>query len=562
MKKHLTGILTALVLVCAMLLNGCITIVAPTRTPESVMPEETTKAEPATKATESVSPTEKTDAPETQAPTTEEPATEPPTEPEGPPEAKVFESLPVLARAHAKNDWDASIMRNKYVVIWPQFAVLGQDWPEFAEAIEKWNVDADKSGLTLYTDNLENARKSFDPNMNNWEDQINAKVQRADEKIFSVLLEHVAYHGGAHPGSAFSSLNMDPKTGKVLNLSDVVKEADAFTEKALSLLEKQNKDNSSPFFDGYKDTFTGLLQKELNGEDASGLTWVFEKDSLRLVADEYILAPYAYGPVYVDVPFYEDGTLYLDGSYYAASEGLFWAFSKEGSNYSTTLLEEGPNGKRIITVMDWPGTYYGEYELWVGELATKKDRGMGLSNVYMTAKDGKYHTFIEYYYENGYSQIDVYEITEQNFKFLETMYGEIVPLVKDTGNLFLKENGDALGTWTGYAKLRLQEDGTLKPDDVYMFDNRDDSFFGNTKRTLTTKIEVRAFFVEDPKKEIKIPAGTVVVPYETDFASFVDVILPDGSLAQIRYVRDPGSYNYLIDGVSQFDVFDGIMYAG
>ena len=189
-----------------------------------------------------MSPTEKTDPPETEAPTTEEPATEPPTEPEGPPEAKVFESLPVLSRVHAKNDWDASIMRNKYVVIWPQFAVLGQDWPEFAKAVETWNNEADRSGLILYTENLSAAQKSFDPNMNNWEDQINAKVQRADEKIFSVLLEHVAYHGGAHPVSAFSSLNMDPKDGKLLELSDVVKNADAFTEKALSLLEKQNKD--------------------------------------------------------------------------------------------------------------------------------------------------------------------------------------------------------------------------------------------------------------------------------------------------------------------------------
>ena len=44
MKKHLTGILTALVLVCAMLLNGCITIVTPTNAPQSVVPEETTKA--------------------------------------------------------------------------------------------------------------------------------------------------------------------------------------------------------------------------------------------------------------------------------------------------------------------------------------------------------------------------------------------------------------------------------------------------------------------------------------------------------------------------------------
>ena len=68
--------------------------------------------------------------------------------------------------------------------------------------------------------------------------------------------------------------------------------------------------------------------------------------------------------------------------------------------------------------------------------------------------------------------------------------------------------------------------------------------------------------MKDPAKEVKIPAGTVLIPYETNFGSFMDVILPDGSLARINYVYDKTNYTYLINGVDQYDVFDGIMYAG
>ena len=219
MRKHMLSVLTAIVLIFVMVLSGCITIVVPTDAPETGVPTETTKVEPTVKPTESVAPTEKTDAPETQASATSEPATETPTEPPteapteppteaptepaGPPEAKAFETLPVLLKSHSKNDWDSSIQRSKYVVEWPQFTVLGQDWPEFSKAIEKWNTAADKSGITLYTDNLENARKGFDPNMNNWEDRTEARIQRADEKIFSVFMEHETYRGGA-PAQGYS----------------------------------------------------------------------------------------------------------------------------------------------------------------------------------------------------------------------------------------------------------------------------------------------------------------------------------------------------------------------
>ena len=132
----------------------------------------------------------------------------------------------------------------------------------------------------------------------------------------------------------------------------------------------------------------------------------------------------------------------------------------------------------------------------------------------------------------------------------------------DPDHLLLMKNADALGTWTGYVKLRIQADGTLRPDGLYMFDNKGDSFYKQDPRTLTTKREVKAYSVKDPSKEVKIPAGTSLIPYETNFTDFLDVILPDGSLARIKYVRDKSSYSFLIDGVDEYDVFDGIMYAG
>ena len=562
MKKQLFSMMTALILVFTMVLTGCITIVTPTRAPESDPAVVTTKADEPTTVTEAPTekPTDKPDEPATPEATTEAPTDKPTEPPFTPPEAKTFESIPVLAQSHAKNDWHSDIQRNMFWVEWPQFSVLGQDWPVFAEAIEKWNLSADKDGLIFYSDNLADAQKAFSPAMNNWEDKTTPYIQRADEKIFSVLLETVSYHGGAHPGTTYSQLNLDPQTGKKLALSDIAADKDALTEKALSVLEAQHKNNGNPFFDGYKDTFKGLLQKELGGEDAAGLSWVLLPDLLKIVVDEYILAPYAYGSVELEIPFYEDETLFLNADYYAAVSGEFKAFIKEDKSFNSSF--QAGDREYYVTIADVPGSYYGDYEIMVGELMVKRDRGLGISGAWLLTRNDVHYAFVEYYYENGYSNIDVYKVAVNELKFLEEYSGEILATIKDPDHLLWQTFHDSIGTWTGYAKMKITEEGKLEADGPFMFNNKDDDFYKNGKRTLTTKKEVRAFSVDGSDKEIKIPAGTVLTPYETNYDSFMDVILPDGSLARIKYEKDSTNYSIKIDGVDQYELFDGIMYFG
>ena len=563
MKKKQICLFMALVLTLTMALTGCITIVVPTDPAESAEPGESTEVRP-TEPTKTQAPTEKpTDKPTEPTPGQ---TTEAPTETEAPftpPVAKSLEAVPVLVGSHTKNDWYSDIRRNKYWVEWPQFSVLGQDRPAFTEAIEKWNLSADKSGLKLYTDNLEDARKNFSPAMNNWEDRTDAYIQRADEKIFSVLLESTSYHGGVHPGTLYSQLNMDPETGKTLGLSDVVQNQDSFIEKAVSLLDAQNKENGNPFWDKYQETFKGLLQKKLSDNDAAGIAWVLLPDHLRLIVDEYVLAAYAYGPVYVDVPFYENETLFLKKDYYAAVNGKFEHFASNGKGgFQIALFNEEPFGDYLVSVFDYPGEYYGEYEIWCGERVVRKSRGLGLSHAWLLTRGDQQFAIIQCAYENGYEETHVYSVGREKLEDVCTNYGAVIPVVNDPDHLLWEVRGDMLGTWAGYAFLTVTDAGQLEHDKVFRFNNKDDDFEETKKRTLTTKREVKAYSVEDPKKEIKIPAGAVLVPYETDFESFLDVILPDGTFARIPVVRDKSTYSFLIDGVNEYDVFDGIRYSG
>ena len=564
MKKKLLCLFMALVLALATLLTGCITIVVPTDPAESAEPGKTTEVQP-TEPTKTEAPTQKpTDNPT--EPSIPEQTTVAPTETEPPftpPVAKSLEAVPVIVGSHVKNDWHSDIRRNKYWVEWPQFTVLGQDRPVFAEAIEKWNISADKSGLKKYNDNIEDARKSFSPAMNNWEDRTDASVQRADEKIFSVLLESTSYHGGVHPGTLYSQLNMDPETGKMLGLSDVVQNQDGFIEKAVSLLNEQNKENGNPFWDKYEETFRGLLQKKLSDNDAAGIAWVLLPDHLRLIVDEYVLAAYSYGPVNVEVPFYENETLFLKKDYYAAVNGTFKPFASDGKGgFQIALFYEEPFGDYLVNVIDYPGDYYGEYEIWCGERVVRKSRGLGLSHAWLLTRGDQQFAIIQCSYENGYEETHVYGVGREKLEEVGTYYGAVIPVVNDPDRLLWEDRGDMLGTWTGYAKLTVTDAGQLEYDDTYLLYNKDDGFNEIAKRTLTTKREVKALSVEDPKKEIRIPKGAALVPYETDFKTFMDVILSDGTFARIPVVRDKSSYSFLIDGVNEYDVFDGITYFG
>ena len=150
--------------------------------------------------------------------------------------------------------------------------------------------------------------------------------KRADDKVVSYLRESYSQLGGAHPSTYFAGKNYDTKTGSELTLQDVVTNYDDVYQYVLDELAKNEKqpENENCYFDGYEDTvkemFYGNSDSEsavtdANSEEtglypmpASSVQWYLGDDGLNILFNDYDIAPYAYGPSLVTIP-YDSGLI-------------------------------------------------------------------------------------------------------------------------------------------------------------------------------------------------------------------------------------------------------------
>ncbi len=177
-------------------------------------------------------------------------------------------------------------------------------------------------------DYLKEANESGE-NVTPYEIDSTVLVKRADEKVMSYVREDFSQLGGAHPSTYFTGKNYDAKTGAELSLKDVVSNYDGVYQYVLDELAQREKEdgNENCYFDGYEDTVKEMFYgasdtgstDTADGSEESGLypdmqsmvQWYLEDDGLTVIFNDYDIAPYAYGPSAVKIPF-DSGLLNSD----------------------------------------------------------------------------------------------------------------------------------------------------------------------------------------------------------------------------------------------------------
>lgn len=127
-------------------------------------------------------------------------------------------------------------------------------------------------------------------------------IVRADAQYVCLAITSYSSLGGVHPFTATRSVCFDTQTGSQLQLRDIAKDYDAVyqaTQDALAHYEDREA-----FFEDYAGTVYDMFYT--NEDDT--LTWLLGEDTLTIVFSVYMIAPYAYGPLEVVLPF-TDGTL-------------------------------------------------------------------------------------------------------------------------------------------------------------------------------------------------------------------------------------------------------------
>ena len=80
--------------------------------------------------------------------------------------------------------------------------------------------------------------------------------------------------------------------------------------------------------------------------------------------------------------------------------------------------------------------------------------------------------------------------------------------------------------------------------------------FVKSKTVPATKVEGG----QDTGEDYDIPSGTTITIVSTDGETYIDVKLPDGSIARLHFT----SFDYPgeVEGTSVEDLFSGLVYAG
>ena len=406
-------------------------------------------------------------------------------------------------------------------------------------------------------------------------------VLRADENVVSYEQFYDDYYGGAHGYHSYAGFNFDTKTGKKLDLYDVITGEESV--KAGIIQELKNKyasedglvENNTPEEDA--DAFFEYV----DSKDQSGaVAWSLGADRLNIYYNPYNIGSWALGIVSVSLPFekYPDAVkeeYKMGPSDYSVKIGIY-------ADYSADIYNDGS----FSDVSVYPdGT--DDYANSALRIQIQDENGQVTSRVF----DDMYYFTMEAYYvktgnrhflhvfthsENDWTADNVYEITNGQIRDLGYVEGtpaliryeynynedslftnsEDVAAYNDPGALYLEKTMNAFSTYSGSRHYHVGSSGLLESRDPYVVGPAE--IVVTVKKALTVK-KTDASGRENGKTEV-IPVGTKLYFYMTDNESYVILRYDGDQYGKVSMYNS--DWPQKINGEELESVLDGLIFAG
>ncbi|WP_031550623.1 DUF3298 and DUF4163 domain-containing protein [Oribacterium sp. FC2011] len=440
-----------------------------------------------------------------------------------------------------------------------------ENHPELVKAIDTYN----KNTAECFKSDMDSAKElaDEDPRFKEEDNEgysysvdMDASIERSDSNIFSVSASNYSFLGGAHGNTVITGFNVDPKTGEVLKISDVVTDKDAF----IDAVDKQ-------LHEEYPDIEEGLVVEDLktaisdlyDGKDDMNLQFYMTHDALVTVFSAYDITAYAYGPEFVSL-YYTDSADFLNEKYlkttkdYAAEIGLDAPFS----------FETGDGTKKSITVnyLEPIGDdeYASEYTLRMsldGKEYTEKLESIYGMRAYILVKDDNAYIYLDMSSDNDWHITQIYDINGSEIKkvgdFTEEAFYDVKPI--DPSDFIMSSRGGLLSTYGIFRHYEMDTDGKPVPLTDAWWINNDFELTLNKPLKLSVMDELTED-CSDNGTETEIPEKTKLTLVRTDELNWVDARTPDGKIARI-YV-DTSDWPRKVDGIEIEEAFSGIVFAG
>lgn len=451
--------------------------------------------------------------------------------------------------------------------------ILDDGYEQLKTAIETYNERNWQEVYSVYLEHLDYAREDVFPEGTEISISREVELTRADSKVLSFINAETAFLGGAHGSYYENGEVFNSETGEKLELTDVVTDLDAVYQFVTESL-KENYEKES-FFEGYEEWLEEMFY-EPGGAMSSPLEWILTMEGMEFRFSPYVLGPWVAGTFEVKIPYMGNEDLfreeylctiehpirkiepneeiYVDTDGDGIEDKVWFSESWSEDTYCTTVTvnregerEDGSGFSSTISKDDIYGTFAEAYLLYSEEETP--------------------YLYLEFLMDNDWRKLEIVRLAEtENFhsmSFIDgrgtSVYGHFI---SDPNQFALYDRLDILGTYMAYKNYRVGEDGMpVSNDEIYNIV----SYHSDWRYALTAKREIPVLMhAEDggEKIETTLPKGTRFRPRKTDAKTMVEMELEDGRRCDILVERNEGEHTYYIDGVSEYDCFGDVPYAG
>ena len=476
--------------------------------------------------------------------------------------------LPLEVTTEYNNDWEDN--KALLSVKTSQVHLLEKGHEALEKALDTLNQKNLNDQNTFFKENQEDARQMYQeaPEMfedSHWESELTVMALRADETVVSLQQREYSWLGGAHPNTYSRGICYDTKTGKELSLQDIAADYDGIYDYVCQKLVEEN--DPDIFFEGYEDTVKAMFY---GGEpDYGSVQWFLMNDRVVILFNQYDIAPYAAGQICVEIPFAESAGLFQ--KQYETSKTSYVKQiqeneiqeadvngdgKKEAISYTVDRDEYGIGGAITVTC---DSTSLNTEKLISQDYGASG--GYSSEGYLIHTEDGKTYLYLQHQDDNDIRYLNLFDLSTGTPVYL-TYCGRAWydSPITDPEHFILWDWEDVLGTYSAYRIYHVGEDGVPASDGTLFrlgpVSRENPIVLVSTRDLEVTVVEKNA------EKPETIPSGSSFTITGTDGMSFVEAELDDGRTCRIPVRKGDGEWEWKINGVSEYDCFEQIPYAG
>lgn len=396
--------------------------------------------------------------------------------------------------------------------------VSGEGYEKVAPKVAEWSMSkmSDSDMDTMAQDAME--QSEFAQYDVFYSDTTQIMVERADPSLLSFCSFFYEYTGGAHGWYGYLGKTFDVATGNEMGIEDLMSNPDGFKTYARKCIYDEIQEK---YLDAVFPEYDNILKEMWN----ENLQWYVDGNGIVIIFNIYELGPYASGEFRFSFT-YEELKDYMKPEYL------------------------GVNGAGIAKITD--------FEMLSDELS----EFAYVKSVYRIQKssDTPAYLLVSADYASDDYVTMVFDISgaEPKLTFKSETGYDVNESKINAEKLYLRKTIYMLGTYVSDVEVVLTDDGRLEEIET-IYDIQSDSSFKGIK----LKQDMKAFDT-DKGVDIVVPAGTYMNVDSVDIFNNVFLETESGQHIGVQCVRGTGDdeWTWFINGVSEFELFEELPYAG